>query len=113
MGKVYAPPAEIGDFEFDYANDIKNWQKAEAEYTNKIVEFAKKNGTGDLRGKVISFGVADGSAVYVVYSLKPVALIHVPTGDAWRFPYVNRLTASDIRKQVNTAAAWEQLFAQK
>lgn len=115
MGQVFSPPAEIGKFEFDYSTitggNSRDWMKAEEEYTNKIVEYAKKHGKGEFRGRVIQFGVADGYAVYVIMSINPVKLIHVPTGDSYQFPYVNRLTSADIRNKAGEAAAWAKIFA--
>ena len=46
-----------------------------------------------------------GFARYLVASLKPIHLIHLNVdryvvGDAYQFPYVHRLTASDIRAEI-------------
>jgi hypothetical protein len=54
--------------------------------------------------------MADGNALYAVYSLKPVELIHLPVGDAWDSKWANRVSAKEIRQQIDGA---KHLFASK
>lgn len=106
MGKVYGVPEgfvapNFKDFKKsggDY--DYEGLQKAEEDYLKRLQDYAREHGQGDLKGEVVEFGVADGAAVYVVYSTHPVGLIHVDTGDAYQFQYAHRLTSGDIRKMV-------------
>lgn len=113
MGKVYSPPQEVGP-EPQIGGSInfsfKKYHQECQEYVAKIVAYAKNNGSGDCAGKEIGFGVADGRARYIVFSLSPVKLIHVPTGDAYQFQYAHRLTAADIRKQIKQEAGLVKLF---
>ena len=37
-----------------------------------------------MAGEIITTGVADGYAYYMVFGEKPLTLIHMPIGDAWR-----------------------------
>jgi hypothetical protein len=106
MAKVYAPPKEIRVPDFD----PENWQKADKEFIQKLRDYCLANGTGDLRGEVVSFPVADGAASYMVFTTKPLAFIHMPLGDAWQFQYVNRLTLADVKKQVKRRKALDELF---
>lgn len=115
MTKVFAPPAEVGDAPalnlfLHGAQGIEDYWKESEAYLSKIQEWAKQNGKGPERGKVIRFGVADGQAQYVVVSLRPAVLIHVDTGDAYQFPYIERLTAADLRKRVVAGEAINKLF---
>lgn len=50
--------------------------------------------------KIIRFGVADGHAEYLVVSLKPLVLCHIPYGDAYRAHRLieKALTAKEVRK---------------
>jgi len=111
MGKVYSgveginKPDNGGDWE-------TYWDRAEA-YEKRIIEYAKKNSSCSEAGKVIRFGVADGKASYVVFSLKPVVLIHLAIGDAYQYQYAHRLTASDVRQEIKGQEALDRLFAGK
>jgi hypothetical protein len=57
--------------------------------------------------------VADGYAQYMVASLSPVELIHLPLWDAWQFDYAGRLTKKDIIEKINQRKAMEKLFSKK
>jgi len=46
--------------------------------------------------------MADGFAFYMVLSMRPLELMHIPLGDAYQFPYANRLTAKDIESKINS-----------
>ena len=115
MGKIYSPPVEAGELpRLDSRKE--SWQtyvQREQEYVAKVQKWAKENGSGSLAGELVTFPYADGYAQYVVFSLKPVSLIHLPVGDAWQYPYVNRLTAADIKKEVGRIKGMKKLFASK
>lgn len=121
MGKVYREPKgirppEIRDFQKEGVSSREYWdayQNAEREYEEKVREWAKANGTGKYAGEVVRFQVADGYAGYVVLSLRPVKLIHLSVGDSYHFQYIERLTAADIRKQIEQEKALAKLFASK
>lgn len=51
---------------------------------------------------VISFGVADGGAYYLVKSMSPLKLQHIPYGDAYRVPYamIRGLRKADVEAMV-------------
>lgn len=111
MGRVYAPPKEIGDppaldFKASTANILATFQA----YEQRIVEWCKQHGSGPEAGSIVRFPVADGQASYVIESLKPVRLIHVPTGDAYQFAYVDRLTANDLRERLDRERSIAEIF---
>lgn len=111
MGKVYAPPTEIGKFEFDYSKfDMTAYTEAETKYIDKIRAYARANGHGALRGEEIRFQVADGYARYIVFSTQPVKLLHLSVGDAWQYQYAHRLTAKDIAEEVQRLKNINKLF---
>jgi hypothetical protein len=113
MGKIYSPPIEIGKFEFDYSNfNMEAFTKAETEYVEKVKHYARTSGSGDFRGEEIRFPVADGYARYIVFSTKPVVLLHLSIGDGWMYEYAHRLTAKDIAEEVRRRKETNKLFSE-
>ena len=112
MAKIFNPPSEIKVPEIGH--DFKKYEKECEEFATKLKEFLiKRNPNGELVGEIIRFPVADSYAEYMVASLKPVALVHMPLMDAWDFEYANRLTAKDIKDKVAQQKALEKLFSRK
>jgi hypothetical protein len=98
---VYSTPKEIGAApEFSVNEQFEEYEKHVEAFVKSVVEWAKKNGSGALCGEEIRFGVGDGYARYIVLSLRPVKLIHLPVGDRWQFQYAHLLRAQDIREEV-------------
>jgi len=105
---VLAP--KFKDFDFISASGRKAYDKACEDYVNKIISIAKENNQGDLVGETIDFPVADGKALYVVYSQKPLQLIHIETYDAWHFDMAHLLTVTEVRKKLKQRKELEKLF---
>ena len=64
MVKIYGPPRELPAPQADYEHfDFKAWQKTEDEYLGKLKKYCEEKGSGDCKGEMISFGVADGRAL--------------------------------------------------
>jgi len=112
MGEIYDPPEGLEKPEFD-SSDVTGSLEREEQYIKDIAEWARKHGKGKHAGETIRFPVADGYAIYVVLSLHPVKLIHVPYADAYQFEYVHRLTADDIVEKIEQKKALEKIFSQK
>jgi hypothetical protein len=116
---VYAPPPEIQKPEIVtfYGKGGAGTQAyfaAEEAYVEAIKKWAKAHcGACKLAGEEIRFQVADGYARYIVVSTTPVVLIHVESGDAYSYQYVNRLTAGDIKEEVRRELAMNKLFSGK
>lgn len=108
--KIYTPPEAVGPKpEIDYAEtDIKKEMAREEAWVQKIVEWAKANGSGPMRGEEVDFPVADGAARYIV--LHNSGLIHLPIGDAWSYPYVTRLRVKDIHDLINRQKSLSRIF---
>jgi hypothetical protein len=103
--KVYSKPDEIQSvdtFIFDAKGnfDRKASLKAEAEYAKKFKDYCIKHGKGKYKGETVQFSVADGYAIYYVLECSPMELIHFDEGDAYNFPYIERLNKSDIVEQI-------------
>jgi len=111
MAKIFSPPKGFTPPEIRGGQDIRQYIKDCDDYAEHLVKWAKENGDGSSEsGEIIAFPVADGKARYVVVSMKPVSLIHIDTGDAYQFRYVNRLTAKDVREEVRRTRSFAKLF---
>jgi len=110
MAKIFGVPEGFKAPAISSPFNDKEYLKSCDEYITSLKAWAKAHGTGKYAGEMVSFPVADGKAVYIVLSLKPVTLIHVDAMDAYQFKYANRLTASDIKEEIMKARAIKQLF---
>jgi hypothetical protein len=114
MAKIYAPPKDLPVPEHDYSNfDMKKIQNADDEWTEKLRQYCLANGRDPERGEVVSFPWADGRAMYMVFSMKPLALIHMPLGDAWQYPDADLQTAARIRENIRRSKALSALFSRQ
>jgi hypothetical protein len=120
MADIFAPPAELGPVPeitaFIDATDGYNhdaYMKAEAAFVENVKEWAKEQGSGKYAGEEVSFPVADGAARYVILSLRPVQLIHLPVGDAWQYHLVRHLPASALRELADQQRGFREIFANK
>lgn len=119
--KIYAVPEELGDPPvIDFANrdrkrSIDELMEPERAWERQVAEWCRENGNGDLAGEEVSWQRGDGYARYVVYTEKPLALIHLPTGDAWQIEeiMVRGLRLSDIREEVRRRKALNDLFSRR
>jgi hypothetical protein len=70
------------------------------------------NPRSPLIGETIRFPVGDGYAEYMVYTTTPLALIHLPYGDAWHVdPIMLRgLRVADVKQKVGAAKKLDELF---
>ena len=102
---IYGPPEGLDPPEFDYSGPIQAILAQEKEYVEKLQEWCRTTGQGDLAGEVWRYPVADGYAEYVIHKTRPLTIIHVGTGDAWNIPEVVRrgLSATLIRQEVDQA----------
>ena len=113
--KIYSAPKEIEEPKWDFKNfDYKKHQAKEDKYLKDLKQFLKERGyTGKNVGKVIKFPVADGHALYMVMSMKPVQLIHLELGDAWSFQYIHLMTAKEVQQKIDQEIAINKLFGGK
>ena len=107
MATIYAPPESVEVPEINF----QTWQEDEKKFIEELKDFCKTHGKGSEKGELIRIPHADGYAQYVVFSLRPVELIHVPTGDAWDSPYAELLTAKKIKEMIRADKAMEALIA--
>ena len=108
MATIYAPPSEVPVPGFN----LDTWQEDHKRFIDALRAWCQQHNAAPETGEIIRFQVADGYAQYMIYSLKPVKLVHIPLGgDAYTFPYINRLTAADVRKEVRREQAIRKLFS--
>lgn len=108
---IYNPPSTIpGPPDFHDAPrdesgkvDLDALLRMEDEWRQTLKDWCARFGKGDYAGASWHYPVGDGAAEYVILSLRPLALVHVPLGDAWRIPDVvaRGLTAADLRAYVD------------
>lgn len=112
MAKVYTAPKEIKKPVFNF-NDIAGYQKAQEQYVEDLKVLLLKRKKGKNIGETIRFQVADGYAQYMVASMKPLELVHIPLGDAYDFQYAHRLTAKDVQEKIDQQKRMNELFGRK
>jgi hypothetical protein len=112
MAKQYQAPIEPPVP--DYSNFDRDKHNAdEAEYIATLASTAKQNGTSDLLGEIVRWPRADGYAQYMVWTTRPLALIHIATGDAWMVEdaLMRGLRLSDIQAMVERERRIANLFS--
>ena len=109
MAKVYLAPESIKVPELDF-RIMNTYEEACDNYKAELKAFLQKRKNGKNVGEIISFPVADGYAEYMVASMEPVELVHLPLGDAWDFQYARLLTAKEVQEKIDQQKALERLF---
>lgn len=113
--KIFSVPKEVKVPELNFNNfNLKDYNESIEKFITELTDHVKKLGyTGKYVGETVRFPVADGNAVYMVFNLKPLMLIHLPIGDAWQYEHIERLTAADITKKIEQQKALKELFNKK
>lgn len=107
--KVYGVPEGIQVPEFNF-EDYSAYEKEEEKFIQKLRDFCIKRKQEKNVGEIIRFPMGDGYAQYMVASMNPVELIHIPTGDAWDSSYADLMTAEEIQKKLDGEKALKDLF---
>ena len=110
--KIFSVPSTLKVPEYDYKNPGQ-YEKDEKKFFEDLKTLLLKRKNEECVGETIKFQVADSYAVYVVASIKPLELVHIPIMDAWEFQYANRLTAKDVKEKIRSEKALQALFAKK
>lgn len=101
MAKVFGPPASMVIPQFDHLAAPNDYELKCQQFEADLREYIAANyKPSKRRGQIVQFQVADGYAQYMVASMRPLVLIHLPLGDGYSFPYVNRLKAEDIEREL-------------
>ena len=121
MAKIYDAPQEMETPDFTYDKngrpDIKKYKQDNEKYIKelKVLLLKRKNilsGTKGRKyvGEIIRFPVADGHAEYMVASMSPLELVHLPLSDAWNFEYVHLLTIKEVTERLVAEKKMKELF---
>lgn len=105
--KIYAVPGDVGPPP-SLSVGSENYMRLTEEWVLSVQDWVRKNSADKdpVVGELYRFPVADGYAEYVVFSTKPLRLIHLTHLDGWHMPDVVRrgLCLADIRQQASLAA---------
>ena len=115
MATIFRAPESIKVPSFskyykDGKYDREGHNQAEEQYLADLKEFLLSRKRGKNIGEVVQFPCADSYAQYMVASMRPLELVHIPLGDAWDYPYISRLTATDIQNKIDQQQALNKLF---
>src|SRR5690606_28294948 len=114
MAKIYSPPAEVGPVPtYNWREDHEVNAAREDEWIERLRQWCRENGSGDLVGEVVRDQVADGYAQYMVMSNRPLTLIHLPVVDAWQSRWAHRWTVKDVREMVDRQRRMAELFSRR
>lgn len=109
---IFSPPSQVPVPSFNF-RDVIQAQKDEDKFISDLKALLLIRKTGKNIGEVINFQVADGHARYMIASMKPLELVHLPLGDAWEFQYAHLLTATAVQEQLDRQTALKKLFSKK
>jgi hypothetical protein len=109
--KIYSPPKHIKKPEFNW-KDVDGSLKSEDDYIKKLSNWCKQEyaPTQDKKyiGETIKFPVADSHALYMVASLKPLELLHVPVGDEWTYRDADLQTVQRVKQSIDADRKWNE-----
>lgn len=110
---IYAPPDSLKLPKLDF-KQMNRYQSECDKYINDLKGILIKRKKGDKQvGEVIKFQVADGYALYMIASMKPLELVHIPIGDAYEFGYVDLLTHKEVNELIKKEKMLNRLFGGK
>ena len=104
MARLLKYSLEKPEWDVAVGGGREDWTKAEAAFD----KFCNEN-------EVLSFGVADSYAHYLVVKRKPLTLQHIYYMDGYQIPaaHVRGLTLADVDDMLRREKAMRELFASK
>lgn len=112
--KIYSHPDHIKKPKINW-EDFSAYQKEEDEFVEKLRKFCKEdyapNQDQNYIGELITFPVADSQAVYMVMSLSPLKLMHVPIGDAWEYRDADLYTTKRVKEVIDAKKRLDEHLA--
>lgn len=109
--KIYSAPEGIAAPKIKGGMDFDQYNRDCNQYEKDVIEYCKKNSNHKHAGETISFSVADGCAVYIVFT--PTKLIHLELGDAYHYSDIDKYKGADILKKIEQSKAMANLFGGK
>lgn len=110
MNQIFSSPEQIKLPNIEDYKTFDTFYKAEDEYERKLKDYVLEHGEGKYKGEELRIPHADGYARYLVYSLKPVRLVHIDTGDAWHASQVEYMPAAKIKEHIDRDKGLKALF---
>ena len=97
MATAYLSPIDPPKF------NAETWREDKDNYIERCRAICRANGNHPLLGEVVKWGRADGYAMYMVYSAKPLQLIHLAIADAYQVEdaLMRGLRLKDIEKMLS------------
>lgn len=111
MAKIYSVPKELKEPELNFSEIEKYEQECEQYIANLKSHIQKLGYKGKNVGEIIRLPWADGSADYMILSMRPMSLIHIPLGDAWHHPDADQLSAKRVQQKLDYQKAMKKLFS--
>lgn len=120
MATIYSAPKEIKVPEFNW-KDLEQYRKDQEQYLTEMKTFIKTKlshlekveANKEFVGESILIPHADGHAHYMVVSVKPPIMVHIPLGDCWDSPHAGLYTSKAIKDSINSRRKMDQLFKKK
>jgi hypothetical protein len=107
--KEFTVPSYKREMGEDYKSALEKYRVAETKFIEDLKAWVKKNSKDKTYGgEVIRIAHADSHALYMVFSTKPVKLIHMPLGDAWDSLLAHRLHTKDVIALINIERIFEK-----
>ncbi len=90
----------------------RKWKEYESKM-DALQEISDNLPAGEIKGGVLSFGVADGAAYYLVVKVRPLTLQHIDYIDGYHVHYalIKGLDRSDIEYELASRRKLDKLFA--
>lgn len=111
--KIYAAPKEVKLPENSW-DDVSSWEENEKKYIADLKQHLQGLGYKEkYTGEIIKFPAADGYAMYMVISMKPMSLMHLPIGDAWTSEYAELMTAKKVQEKIEAEKRFTELWNKK
>lgn len=110
MATVYRAPSSLPLPVFNPTT----WREDEEKYLRALADLARAQAPGEeLVGELIRFPRGDGHAVYMVWQRKPLQLVWIEIGDAWRVEdaLIRGLRLADVEAKVRQDKALRELFS--
>lgn len=85
------------------------------EMLEKLMKASREVPKGKVVGIVLSFPVADSTALYLVSKEQPLTLEHIPYGDAWQIApaHMRGINRDDVFTQARQAKLLSELESRK
>jgi len=91
MARLLEESLSMGDLPHYVSGDSREEQNRRwKEYTDRLdvlQEISDNLPAGEIKGGILAFGVADGSALYLVVKERPLTLQHIDFLDGYRVHY--------------------------